>query len=89
MEGNEPDYIYKRGAGTTGFSFIDIGENGFIRNYEMVVPTTWNISPKDNNNIHGALEQMLIGTKIKDEKNPIEIARIVRSIDPCLACAVH
>lgn len=69
--------------------FIDIGENGFIKNYEMVVPTTWNISPKDNNNIHGALEQMLIGTKIKDEKNPIEIARIVRSIDPCLACAVH
>lgn len=69
--------------------FIEIGENGFIKNYEMIVPTTWNISPKDNSGIHGALEQMLIGTEIKDEKNPIEIARIVRSIDPCLACAVH
>jgi len=69
--------------------FIDIGDNGFIQNYEMVVPTTWNISPKDNKEIPGALESMLIGTKIKDEKNPIEIARIVRSTDPCLACAVH
>ncbi len=69
--------------------FIDIGDNGFIRNYEMVVPTTWNISPKDNRDIPGALESMLIGTHIKDEKNPIEIARIIRSTDPCLACAVH
>jgi hydrogenase large subunit len=69
--------------------FIDIGENGFIRNYEMIVPTTWNISPKDNKDVHGALESMLIGTKIKDPKNPVEIARIIRSTDPCLACAVH
>jgi hydrogenase large subunit len=69
--------------------YIDIGDNGFIRNYEMVVPTTWNISPKDNKDIPGALESMLIGTKIKDEENPIEIARIIRSTDPCLACAVH
>jgi len=69
--------------------FIDIGENGYINNYEMVVPTTWNISPKDNKKISGALESMLKGTKIKDEKNPIEIARVIRSTDPCLACAVH
>ena len=69
--------------------FTDIGENGYIRNYEMVVPTTWNISPKDASGIHGALEMMLIDTKIKDEKNPIEIARVIRSTDPCLACAVH
>ncbi|WOE69221.1 nickel-dependent hydrogenase large subunit [Hydrogenimonas thermophila] len=69
--------------------FIDIGENGFIRNYEMVVPTTWNISPRDNKDLPGALEMMLTGTKIKDKKNPIEVTRVVRSIDPCLACAVH
>ena len=69
--------------------FTDIGENGYIRNYEMVVPTTWNISPKDASGIHGALEMMLIDTQIKDEKNPIEIARVVRSTDPCLACSVH
>ncbi len=69
--------------------FTDIGENGFIRNYDMVVPTTWNISPLDGKNRHGALEEMLIGTKVKDPKNPIEIARIIRSIDPCLACSVH
>ncbi len=69
--------------------FTEIGEDGFIKNYEMIVPTTWNISPKDNNGVHGALELMLIGTKVKDPENPIEISRIVRSIDPCLACAVH
>ena len=69
--------------------FTDIGENGFIRNYEMVVPTTWNISPKDAKGVHGALELMLIDTPIKDEKNPIEIARVIRSTDPCLACSVH
>jgi len=69
--------------------FIDIGENGYIKNYEMVVPTTWNISPRDNKDIPGALEMMLVGTKIKDKDNPIEVTRVIRSIDPCLACAVH
>ncbi len=69
--------------------WIEIDENGLIKNYEVIAPTTWNISPKDQNKTYGAVEQMLIGTKIKDENNPIELARIVRSTDPCIACSVH
>jgi hydrogenase large subunit len=60
-----------------------------IANYQAVVPTTWNISPMDDKGQHGPIEQALIGTKVKDEKNPFEIVRIIRSFDPCLACAVH
>jgi hydrogenase large subunit len=68
---------------------IETDEQGFIRNYEVIAPTTWNISPKDSKGDYGALEKMLMGTKIKDENNPIELARIVRSTDPCIACSVH
>ncbi|MFC1992395.1 nickel-dependent hydrogenase large subunit [Chloroflexota bacterium] len=60
-----------------------------IANYQCVVPTTWNASPQDDNGNPGPIEQAIIGTKIGDEKNPFEIVRIVRSFDPCLACAIH
>ncbi len=60
-----------------------------IDNYQLVVPTTWNASPKDANGNPGPMEQSIIGTKIKDENNPYEVVRIVRSFDPCLACSVH
>ncbi len=69
--------------------WIETDEKGLIKNYEMIVPTTWNISPKDGKNRDGAVEHMLIGTKVADESNPIELARIVRSTDPCMACSVH
>jgi hydrogenase large subunit len=60
-----------------------------IANYQCVVPSTWNFGPRDDNGQPGPIEQALIGTKIKDESNPFEIGRIVRSMDPCLACAIH
>ncbi len=60
-----------------------------IANYQCVVPTTWNASPKDDNGTPGPMEQAIIGTRIRDKSNPFEIVRIVRSFDPCLACAVH
>ncbi|MBM3154505.1 MAG: nickel-dependent hydrogenase large subunit [Chloroflexi bacterium] len=60
-----------------------------IDNYQCVVPSTWNLCPRDDKGQPGPVEQALIGTKIKDEKNPFEIGRIVRSFDPCLACAIH
>ncbi len=60
-----------------------------IAKYQCVVPTTWNASPKDDMGNPGPIEQALIGTKVKDEDNPFEIVRIVRSFDPCIACAVH
>ncbi len=60
-----------------------------IANYQAVVPTTWNASPRDDNGNPGPIEQAIIGTKVKDKDNPFEILRIVRSFDPCLACAIH
>jgi Ni,Fe-hydrogenase I large subunit len=60
-----------------------------IENYQCVVPTTWNCSPRDDKGNPGAVEQALLGIPIADEKNPIEASRVVRSFDPCIACAVH
>ncbi len=64
-------------------------EDRKIANYPAVVPTTWNASPQDSRGTPGPIEQALAGAPVKDEKNPFEIARIVRSFDPCIACAVH
>ncbi len=64
-------------------------KNGVIANYQAIVPTTWNCSPRDDKDQPGACEQALEGTKVEDEKNPFELVRIVRSFDPCLACAIH
>jgi len=60
-----------------------------VANYQLVVPTTWNASPKDDKGRPGPVEQALIGTRLRDPENPFEVVRIVRSFDPCLACAVH
>ncbi len=60
-----------------------------ISNYQCVVPTTWNCSPRDDRDRPGAMETALIGTPVADAKHPIEVARVIRSFDPCLACAVH
>jgi hydrogenase large subunit len=68
--------------------WIEIKE-GKIANYQVITPTSWNGSPRDDKEQPGPIEQAIVGTKIKDEANPFEIVRIVRSFDPCLACAVH
>lgn len=68
--------------------WIDI-QNKKISNYQCVVPTTWNCSPRDDRGVPGPLEQALIGVPVADAANPIEVARVIRSFDPCLACAVH
>jgi len=64
-------------------------KNKTIDRYQCVVPTTWNASPKDDKNQLGPIEQALIGTPVADPDNPIEPLRVVRSFDPCLACAIH
>jgi Ni,Fe-hydrogenase I large subunit len=69
--------------------WLETDQDGFVKNYELIVPTTWNISPRDGKGTPGVVEKMLIGTKIKDTDNPIELARIIRSTDPCIACSVH
>lgn len=62
---------------------------GKTDHYQCVVPTTWNCSPRDDRGEPGPVEQALVGTPIADPDNPIEAVRVVRSFDPCLACAVH
>jgi hydrogenase large subunit len=64
-------------------------EDKKIANYQCVVPTTWNGSPRDDKGQPGPFEQAMEGTRIKDPDNPYELVRIVRSFDPCLACAIH
>ncbi|MFP4058244.1 MAG: nickel-dependent hydrogenase large subunit [Candidatus Brocadiia bacterium] len=64
-------------------------EDRKIDNYQLVVPTTWNASPRDDQDRPGPIEQALLGTPVRDPENPFEVVRIVRSFDPCLACAVH
>jgi hydrogenase large subunit len=60
-----------------------------IANYQIVVPSTWNASPKDGKGQHGAYEAALIGTPMADPARPVEILRTIHSFDPCLACASH
>ena len=64
-------------------------KDGRISNYQVITPTAWNASPKDKEGQPGPYEQALIGLKIKESDSPIEILRVIRSFDPCTACAVH
>lgn len=64
-------------------------KNGRIENFQAVVPSTWNASPKDSKGQIGAYEAALIGQKLADPQKPLEILRTIHSFDPCLACAVH
>ena len=62
---------------------------GKTGNYQAVVPTTWNGSPRDKSGVRGPIENSLIGIPVPDVNNPINVVRCVRSFDPCIACAVH
>jgi quinone-reactive Ni/Fe-hydrogenase large subunit len=63
--------------------------NGVVDNYQAIVPTTWNASPKDGREARGAYEASLVGQPLADPTQPLEVIRTVHSFDPCLACAVH
>ncbi len=63
--------------------------DGKVVNYQAVVPSTWNAAPKDYKNRMGAYEASLVGTKVVNPDEPLEIIRTVHSFDPCIACAVH
>jgi Ni,Fe-hydrogenase I large subunit len=60
-----------------------------ILNYQAVVPSTWNASPRDAKGQRGPYEAALVGTPVADQNKPLEILRTIHSFDPCLACAVH
>lgn len=79
--------LYEAPRGALGH-WIKI-KNGKIENYQCVVPSTWNGSPRDAKGQRGPYEASLIGTPVADPNKPIEILRTVHSFDPCMACAVH
>jgi len=68
--------------------WIDITD-GRISRYQVITPTAWNVSPRDDRDQPGPMEQALIGTPVADPARPIEVLRVVHSFDPCLACSVH
>jgi Ni,Fe-hydrogenase I large subunit len=64
-------------------------DNYRIQRYQCIVPTTWNCSPRDDKGQPGPVEQAIEGTLVENPAQPMEVGRIVRSFDPCLACAIH
>jgi [NiFe] hydrogenase large subunit len=64
-------------------------EDKKIKNYQYVVPSTWNLGPRCEKGKPGPVEEALIGTPVEDPKRPIEVLRTVHSFDPCIACGVH
>jgi len=64
-------------------------KDGAIDNYQLVVPTTWNGSPRDAKGQRSSFEQALIGNPVANIEEPLEILRTIHSFDPCMACAVH
>jgi hydrogenase large subunit len=87
---------------TTSFSAIGLTEaprgalghwlqvtDGKISRYQIVTPTCWNASPRDNRGRRGPMEEALIGTPVQDLQQPVEVVRVIHSFDPCLSCAVH
>jgi [NiFe] hydrogenase large subunit/hydrogenase large subunit len=64
-------------------------KDGKIVNYQCVVPSTWNGSPRDAKGQRGPYEAALLGTPVRDPEKPVEILRTIHSFDPCMACAVH
>ena len=83
-----------------GYGFLDaprgalghwvVIEDGKVKNYQCVVPTTWNCSPRDAKGQPGPYEAALLDNHpLLDPKRPLEILRTIHSFDPCMACGVH
>lgn len=64
-------------------------ENYHVKSYQIITPSAWNMSPRDDHEQLGAVEQALVGTPIADTENPIEVGRVARSFDPCSSCAAQ
>lgn len=83
-----------------GFGFLDaprgaLGhwvkiKDGKITNYQCVVPSTWNCSPRDGQGQQGAYEASLVDNHpLVNPEQPLEILRTIHSFDPCMSCGVH
>ena len=98
--GTEEDFNFDNvSANTQGYGMAEAPRGGLghwvkikdgkVENYQAVVPSTWNAAPRDYKGRLGAYESSLIGTKVANPDQPLEILRTVHSFDPCIACAVH
>jgi hydrogenase large subunit len=63
--------------------------NKKIAKYQVITPTCWTVSPRDSAGKRGPLEEALIGTPVANVDQPVEVLRVVHSVDPCLDCATH
>ncbi|MDR0514487.1 MAG: nickel-dependent hydrogenase large subunit [Coriobacteriaceae bacterium] len=100
LKGGDSEYFRKpatiTGSGT-GFWEAPRGalyhsekvENGKIKGYQIIIPSTWNLAPHDAQGNNGPLEEALIGVPVATIEKPINALRTVHSFDPCTACAVH
>jgi uptake hydrogenase large subunit len=64
-------------------------EDGVIKNYQVMAPTTWNVGPNDDTGRSGPIEAALEGIEIEDANDPVEVGMVARSFDSCLVCTVH
>ena len=83
-----------RGAGLVSAARGALGhwvtlKDGRIERYQIVTPTSWNASPRDESGVRGPMEEALVGTPVADPENPVELGHVVRSFDACLVCTVH
>jgi hydrogenase large subunit len=88
------EIVLGEGAGLVGAPRGALGHwvkvaDGKITQYQIITPTSWNASPRDSDAVRGPWEEALVGTGIKDAKNPVEVGHVVRSFDACLVCTVH
>jgi Ni,Fe-hydrogenase I large subunit len=81
---------FSMGEGTRGSvgHWVSIA-NRQVSAYQVVDATTWNASPRDAIDRRGPMEEALVGTPVVEPKRPLEILRVIHSMDPCTACAVH
>ncbi len=93
-EGNISDPVTGKGLGRSIAArgelihFIE-AKNGKIKNYQMIMPTTWNFGPRDSKGQMGPVEKALIGAPVDNPPDLLEVGRVVRSYDPCTACSIH
>lgn len=90
-DGHVPD---GQGAGLTQAARGALGHwvsirKGKIERYQIITPTGWNGSPRDEGGVRGAWEEALVGIPLADPDNPVEAGYVIRSFDPCLVCSVH
>jgi len=64
-------------------------DGGKIKNYQCVVPSTWNACPRNEKDEPGPYEASLVDTPMANAELPLEVLRTIHSFDPCIACAIH